>query len=553
MKSILSKSNKRGQISIVLGVASLIVIGVIIAIIIIGAGVFFNMIIHNILLIVGLLILIFGMIFGVSKAEKPIPAIIIVVVLSGIFIGVQFSGLIPQTALPSGNYYQVPTINYYECAPASQKVSSPPISISSTGSGFVTCPSNSDECDVVIKITGTGTIDNILYAYRLMYQICDISTGSCQSQIATKITPYKDAEFTIKNNMLKSQKIFIDFQRRLAILPEGVGYGDIVGASYYFNYKPFILWKNGPFIGRVEYSSVTQGCTFTTADKNALIDAITNSKAILSQTSTNDNTLQPYKTRNFAGTFIPVSTENVDTVTYNGQPGYCMNRQIFSVATLQTNSGIYNIVDTNFNNQLASSVTCCPSEKEPTRNCNDNFQWVDISQTPGQPSGSCSLFNPCAGIDWQPSTTAKTLVRYNCINSQCVAETKTVDCTSNNDCVSGTTCDTLTYTCVLVPGGENGTNEKDDKISCELKAQTQQFLGYEWISQGTTSCGFFCSIGFSQPKTTTTSYCSATFLIWWVVSGLVLVIIIALTIYGIVRARRPRHQNNKHSRNSGQK
>lgn len=376
-----------------------------------------------------------------KKKNRQLLVISLIVGAILLFFLYQIGGLSNLPFAVSGNdqYIQTPTFMYYECAPATGLTDSPTVNIPKDGSWY-SCPDNSDGCS--IYVVGEP---NTFLGRRFQYQVCE-QGGNCQSvtnkEVSSSWNPFKKDTSKPTSNLVtltKSQSVYITYQKKIL-----VAWANTEGGSNYAQYKPFILWKNSVFQGgRTEYTTLTQGCIFP--QTNNLIDSISNIKGFnLLQTSQSDYKLEPYKTRNFIDTYIPLSTQNVNFVTYNGQSGYCLNRQVFAISEVKTNSGTLKIVDSNFNTQLSPSVVCCPGDKEPTRKCNSNFQWEELAKA------QCSQFDPCAGASYYPSGKSKELIRYNCVNSQCVAQTTNVECTTNSECIGnskGAVCDTKTYQC----------------------------------------------------------------------------------------------------------
>lgn len=354
---------------------------------------------------------------------------------------VYYFGFVKQGIIPSGDYIQVPTIYWFSCEPAKEPVTGDWNNIYKEGS-WLTCPENTDICDIDVGLKEKPSWYTNVYLY---YNICSKS-GTCEGEKNLAVSSSYEVTKTFYN-IRQDQKVKVYFYDRVVITG---GYYDKGRARA--NYKPFILWKTSLFSGKTEYTTMEQGCNFPSYSKDtnkiiSLVNSVTNSKQTINQqTSTENSKLTPYKTRNFIDQYIPISVENVNFVTYNGRQGYCLNRQIFAISEIQTSSGTYKIVDSNFNTLISPSVDCCPNEKQPGYKC-ENFDWVPIEVA------QCSSFNPCAGVDWMPSS-SKTLIRYNCVNSKCVSETKNVECTIDADCINsgkGKYCDTKTWKCSGIP------------------------------------------------------------------------------------------------------
>lgn len=412
-----------------------------------------------------------------------ISVIVGILLISGIFAVLYFSGNLQSSVnSPSGTYIQAPTFYYYECSPASQPVESTHVNLNTGSSnGWITCPSNTDTCDLWISQTEQTAWYSL--NRRIVYQICHNNGNNCDNQVYTTSDYFSLSNANVPSvhisNLLITDRVYVNYQYQ-NLLFQWIDKGN--SAEWYQTYKPFILWKVDMFGGgRTEYTSISQGCNFNSGDVGNLLNSITNSiKQINTQTSSSSTNLPFYQTRNFIGTYVPISTANVNFVTYNGQDGYCLNRQVFAITTATTNDNTYQIVDSNFNTLLANSVTCCPGETQPNQKCGDDFQWHDIA------TAQCSAFSPCAGADWSPDG-AKQLIRYNCVNSKCVSETKQVECTSNSDCGNNQICDTSNYVCVnagtggVIGGGGNESNCKwyQDSYVTSQKVCSFLFFGCE--------------------------------------------------------------------------
>jgi len=209
--------NKRGQVGIIFTVGTLIVIGVIILLLIIAGGLLINTIIKNIFYILGALVFIFGIIFGVAKAEKK-NILRNFLIISGISIGIvllQFTGLTSQTEFSSGTYIQAPTFYYYECNAASQPIeSSPTILTSGSSNGWITCPDNTDSCDLLISQTESTAWYSL--NRRIVYQICHLDGQYCDNQVFTTSNYFSLDNANIPsiriNGLLTTDRVWVDYQ-----------------------------------------------------------------------------------------------------------------------------------------------------------------------------------------------------------------------------------------------------------------------------------------------------------------------------------------------------
>ncbi|NQV08819.1 hypothetical protein HQ529_03130, partial [Candidatus Woesearchaeota archaeon] len=495
--------NKKGQI--VLSLSMMVVLAIVAILIIAGLLIFVSV---NKYVIIGGGLIALTLIFGLKGKFTRGKGIFIGIL---VFVGLVFvlgSGFLQET-FAGGTYVQAPTFYYYECSPASAPLESQHIILTSGSSeGWITCPSNTDTCNLYVSQIETPKW--FATDRRIIYQKCSAS-GKCDPQVSTPANSFfsKNGVPTIQiSNLLSTDKVYINYQARNLLFQWKDKEN---GAEWYQTYKPFILWKVDMFGGgRTEYTSIKQGCNFLSSDKPNLLNSMINSiKQINTQTTTSNTNVPFYKTRNFIGTYVPISTANVNFVTYGRKEGYCLNRQVFAITTAVTNGGTYKIVDSNFNTRLANSVTCCPGETEQTRKCNSNFEWENIEVA------QCSSFNPCAGADWEQNPASSTqLIRYNCINNKCVGETKKVECTLNSDCGVGEVCDTKLYECVKVEPGCTKDSDCETGYTCENGVCVSgQFKCEGWWEYESTSTEKdwkwynYLTAGLIKPKEITTPVC----------------------------------------------
>lgn len=488
---------------------------------------------------IGITILVLSLIYGLNAQSltKPKQKFLGILVFIGLlFILLPAFGIVENTAV-SGTYIQVPLKGFYSCEPASQKVPGAFVSIGATGSGNVRCPSNSDTCDFDIKAPKPSLWSNVFGEYRLTYQVCDISGGFCQQQQTISGDRWGVAGDTITTRyagLLNSQQIVFHYQKATNSLI-GTKWNDITGSSYRVSYAPYIIWKTSPTEGKTEYSSVTQGCSFTINDAKNLI--ISDTLGYGAGSSNDLNNLAPGKTRNFINIFVPVSIENAK-IQNDGQ-AYCSNNKLYPIDTVTLISGTYKTVNTY---EVIKAVECCNGDVEPgIRQCQNN-KWValpkpGVNPTPGQEI-QCSAFKPCSGSDWTPYTTTS-LTRSVCENSVCVQKSMEVECTDNSKCGVGNTCDTKTYKCVAVPNATVVANNTSNlEQQCSLLAQSNSLAGYTWVTEVTEPSVWKKIYTFGTAKSVTTGYCKAQYIPYYVFSAIILVV--SIIFYSTFKTKRRR-------------
>ncbi len=496
-------NNKKGQFGLMAGfVVALIVLALF----------FFS---PKLRLIIGGTALVIGSIIAILKYSdnKRLKTFIIGSMFIGGLLLVFVFPQIPQSIIGSGTYVETPTIGFYDCSPASESVSSNWASISSSGSGFLQCPSNTDQCDFEIRAEQPSTWQNFLGNYRLVYQVCDGS--DCQNQVIIEADRWdiggSYATLSYKN-LLKSEKIYMDYQKKVFFNWNGID-----GAEYRTKYKPFILWKNPGLGGRYEYSTIDQGCSFTSKEKKQLVESAT--IQLPSESSTSDYTLQPYKTRNYVDTFIPVSSANIQFVEYNGRDAYCENGLVYEIDEIVLGAGTYNIVDTSENTRLKNGQ-CCPGDEEPNRVC-ENFEWKQIEiEDSGETNVECSLFNPCPNSILQPKTSTQ-LSEFKCESGRCVEYTQDVECTQNSVCKLGSVCDTKTYKCVEIEiSDEAATSVEELDCAWYQEEKTINEVDRSWYNY----------VGIGEPSVITSQQCRTAGWVYLAAGSMVVLILGSLVI-----------------------
>lgn len=451
----MEQMNKRGQY-LLMGMAILaaILVGLIAFLpgfkfIVIGVGFFVLMVI----------VLVKGHIHR-SKAYAALGLFVLsmfFLLLGGFFGNNTYSTL----ALGPESYIQAPVFGYFKCEPVGVMQYTIRTPMTTGASGYILAPEDIQSWDLFISQTETTkwySVDR-----RVVYKICDVD-GLCETFIedAPGFLKIKDVPTVHVPNLVVTDSVYVEYQRKPLL-------GDWVvqpnGAEWYIGYIPFALTKTGPLSGSYQYTSIEQGCNFPSTESDLqrigdklitsknLVNNLINSKIpIQTQTSSANDKLPPYATRNFIEGYVPFSVENSKVVTYGGKEGYCLNNVIYGITSAETNSGIYKIVDTNYNSILNPSVTCCPGDVNPGTQevciqVGDTFKWQ-----PNDVEGSCSLFQPCAGAGFQ-CTSSKTQITYDCVNTKCIPTTKTVDCCYDSDCTGGELCDLKDNECITLKPG----------------------------------------------------------------------------------------------------
>jgi len=397
-------------------------------------------------------------------------------------------------------YIQTPVFGYYECSGVTYVIPSNHVIINNQETyDTMKCPINSESC--TFSVLGESTS---ILARRLCYRICpSFNVGDCYKEKCEPVdTNWFDdsgrSGIDIPGNYNSNNQVLVKYEKCVGVYTSYTGcvgsWEPSEGAEWWATYVPYILWFTSPGTGRHEYTTLEQGCTFP--DSGKLINSINDVKGFtLTQTSSSSTTLEPHKTRNVIEGYLPKLEEDIQFVTWNGKQGYCLNRVIYSIATITTQGGkTLKVVDVNWNNQLADLIAngkqCCPQDKEITRKCGSDFMWHPIEEA------ECDYMNSCSG-DWYPSTIPRQLIRYDCdyTTGKCSKKlTRNVECTTNADCIGnskGGVCDTLLWECSSIsPPITNGscpTSCKNDS-DCFNCGEGYTCQNKDWFGFGKGTC-----------------------------------------------------------------
>lgn len=531
---LLSKNNnKRGFLQF-LTLPIVIVLAVLIILVLVGLFVFSSM---NKYVIVGGGMIALSLIYGLRGDFNRTKAIFLGAVIIGGLIMVFSQGVLQD--ISSGDYVNVAVMGYYECSPApSSFIKTITKDIPTTGTGYIVCKDNyaidgtTDKCKFTIGARSGGTpifADSLLtkfifnYDTRVVYEICD-ENNNCQPQVIRT-----NADFVTFDVPHKS-KVWVDFQsKRLWSSWKGDS-----GASYSLTYQPFIIWQNNLEGGRIQYTSIGNGCNFGSKGKSRVITDYTN---FITRKDNNDggSTLEPYETWNFVDVTIPISVENANFV----KGGYCSdNGNVHPIEQIKTYSGTYKIV--NYDETIYRG-DCCPSQDEPKRFCNDNLIWenIVINEDTGVTNEGCDFFNPCDNRLPQKYASKKT-IKEECINNKCVATINNVECTEPTDCNAGYFCNQLIWKCEKLQIAIDGTSPSnrtgnDTNLECAWYEQPyeKEVKDWKWYN--------YATFGLVKPKTATESGCKTADWVW-IVAGSVIIIVLGSVALLTTKPKRRRRK-----------
>lgn len=534
-----------------LTVGGLIVIAVIIAIVLVGVGAFLNLIINNIFYVAGGLVLVAGLIIAIKKPEILTNKTFWIGAL--IIGGIVFAGaFFVQQSVFSSQYIEAPVFAWLSCEPSGISKESVDFVLPTEGK-WISCPENSAECDINVE---TPLIGASIYAYRFCYQFCrDGINQNCNAIVCSNIKNIGQAGqmklFEVGSSMSGNNVVFAQMQRSITGFS---GWSGVAGSTYYYKYIPFTIWTTNILSGgKFKYSETQEGCIVPSDIKNkgiifTNIERIVNSNPSGNLKETNiKSTLLPYETFNYIAGFVtrpsPSSVE-----TYNGETAYCIrlsgssSAQMMKLNRVETQYATYYVVDTNWNENLGF-VQCCENEAKPGYICRDH-SWVKIEQA------QCDMFRPCSGSAWtRDASSTQQIIRYNCVDGKCVAETKPVECTLDSDCGNGEIC-SGDWQCI---SGYTGTTPEEvevptaDSIEKNCKALLFGLIPAQFVNVEQEKCtSFWCEIGLAKKTKTTTPKCiyDYTFL----VIALLFILAIVIIILALNKKKRKNVKNTRRNK-----
>jgi len=233
-------------------------------------------------------------------------------------------------------------------------------------------------------------------------------------------------------------------------------------------YKKYYRWGLSTYIEGALYQ--TPGtCRIT--DKPALLSRIPIQHADTEYLKFSGGLGQSYV--NFVTKWVFGPPVNVFKHPYYGEV-YCEDGNIYKIRTLKTaDQKVYKIRDKEYTDytgniyitpaEFIKREECCPGMSTPVLTCGDDFKWH-------KKPGSCTSSIECANGGMWYSKASKTACRSVCVNNLCKEECKTVECSSDADCIPPKHCDPRDWKCRYdVPNpycGDNICNSDESQLTC---------------------------------------------------------------------------------------
>ena len=173
-------------------------------------------------------------------------------------------------------------------------------------------------------------------------------------------------------------------------------------------------------------------------------------------------------------------------------------------------------VESRYYNEANCIKKCISGTKNILKCCGvgEAVTWIEVNSLDEFGGYYCK-----AGGNDKCTSNSQCVAPATCVNGQCITPPPT--CTTDAECGVGKVC---TNGQCNIPGGE---------IACNIKAVAQPWMGWQWVVSSTTSCGWnpLCYIGLMEPSVTSTGSCKSTYLAYYILGGIALVMIIIVTIF----------------------
>jgi hypothetical protein len=227
--------------------------------------------------------------------------------------------------------------------------------------------------------------------------------------------------------------------------------------------------------------------------------------------------------------------------------------------------------------QSAVTVQCCGDTDCGNSQVCDKTSWT--CKAPAQVS--CRQNSDC-GVTTTCDFTTKTLNTPKCNNpgttsSACSFSKVNVGCCDNSNCMAGQYCSADKVCLTSIPGlqacpfeccigdsryvdrlcpsdkpycvqGTCGTTADsqtpaEKEAACNLKATQQPLMGWTWTTVEKPTVWSILSFGLIKPKTE--AYCKASFLIYWIIGGIILITILAIIIKVSIKSKKSKGRNKR--------
>jgi len=540
---MLKNSNKKGQIGIVLTTAGLIIIGVIILMAFIAGGLILHFITHNIFLIAGIGVLIFGMIFAVAKTDKPLPALLVVVLLAGGLIGLNYIGLTQQTSFQGK---EVTLLVPHQAGIKCEVIDDVVLTYSLPESGFWISKENIGfkskvVSDIQYFIT-YGFWESLGKDLRIVYKVCDANRNNCGQEHIIKWT-WPGEKHAIFSSIDVSQNSMYIKLEKYTLTSIFTGWKPASGGTLTYNAEKYGL----------NLYSTTGGfrtICYTGCDLNCPTQSI---RDVMVETSA--TTLNFYESTNYIEFWDEpayVGEQFGGTIWDSSKQEFCFGGYIYSAGTITTETGKTYLYPATYTGHKA----CCNGARIDITNgykiCENN-NWRTVAETDTLACTS-SVECPGQGLYGGQLINGQTYkVSYSCSSGKCVQNTpvKVVCIPPNIGCAQDQVCQD--FKCV--GGNIQGipTNVSPEAENPPVNAGECEWY-QEFVSGQELHYRWWNYIGIGKPVATTYNRCITAGWVYLAIGGIILtfiIIIIAASSRGKKNSHTNSYSHNGHGSHNG--
>jgi hypothetical protein len=367
--------------------------------------------------------------------NKPIVFISLIVLLVVIAGAVVYFNPAMQTSLGSRNegvnIIVRPVFGQLECMPDSNPVRvSTETSIGSSGIVHLPTTYYGDISSLSLTVS-LPKASSFGYQRRLRYSICRVGGTSCIIKDKVITQTQNQATSTTLQTISTGYEYSLFYEEDRSVF--STNWVGISGAKYTATYTPYVLYVNDIFNPKRKISATCNHPEYEASDEK--LELLT-STSIAGQKARSGyvSKLMPEQFWSYIAGFV-VSPYEIET--YRNQDAYCSGNTMYGFDTITTSIGNeYLIADIN---KVLGSVSCCNGDVKLNAVC-ENHLWKDIQTEEVE----CSVFKPCPLSTYvvNPNDSqGDSLIKQTCSSAgKCVLLTKDVECTTNNQCKEGETC-----------------------------------------------------------------------------------------------------------------
>lgn len=374
------------------------------------------------------------------KKFKVFWGILAVVVLLSLFVfGLFKAGLVENASLGGVGYVEAPQFGYLKCEATGSVIQSSVFSSTSGDVKTIGCSNlgATDSCVLVLKAPPVAW-----YQGYKRITLIDGETGIMLGQwYASGSTPQDlDVGTLLAGTYLSPHYYELKWEKQVIPIVGAWRVDTSTTLQWYYKYQPFVIKKfdsfssaNGQAITNVGKTS----CKISYANRLDIITASTIDEVVSGFSKEGSPVrLEPNEAYTYFTRHVTVPSFSTGT---NIKGAYCVptnsDGTLYAIEQVTTNGATYNVVSPTYS-EVIKNVDCCNGDSSPGKVCKGNV-WVNIE------NAECSIIKPCPNDQFQRDVSdpdGKTAIRYSCIRGKCVAETKTVECTLNQQCGSGKIC-----------------------------------------------------------------------------------------------------------------